>query len=243
MSTQLESFLKEHGPQALGSLKHWGIKGMKWGIRQSDGESNATSSIQQKLANDPEPKNVDAPVQKDDKPGRSGVTNTDLHYQDYLTKEGHVYTKYSDGTHRLVLNDKKIKHDDGSTDLTHWGIKGMKWGIRRSDAQLARAHGSSASADAVRAKETLTSIRKAGSLSAASDSDLQHLVNRINLEKRYSEINTSAAAKSHEQIKTLLSVGDTANKLIQFTNSPAGKLLKTSLGLSKTPVKGKHHAP
>lgn len=124
--------------------------------------------------------------------------------------------------------------------LAHWGIKGMKWGIRRSDSELARANGSS-SADAVRAKETLTSIRKSGSLSAASDADLNHLVNRINLEKRYAEIQSSTFEKGHTQVKSLLSVGDTANKMIQFANSPAGKLLSSSLNLSKTKP-GKHRA-
>ena len=26
-----------------------------------------------------------------------------------------------------------------TTDIQHYGVKGMKWGVRRSDAQLARA--------------------------------------------------------------------------------------------------------
>lgn len=125
--------------------------------------------------------------------------------------------------------------------LAHFGIKGMRWGIRRSDEELARLHGSSSS-DAIRARETLTSIRKAGSLSAASDSDLTHLVNRINLEKRYSEIQQSTFEKGHTQVKTLLSVGDTANKLISFANSPAGKLLTSALG-TKTATVGKHRRP
>jgi len=123
--------------------------------------------------------------------------------------------------------------------LAHWGIKGMKWGIRRSDAELARSRGESA--DAVRAKTTQTAISKAKSLSAVSDSDLQHLVNRLNLEKRYSEINPSAFTKGHNATKSLLSVGDTVNKAIQFSQSPAGKLLASSLSLT-TQKKGRHRA-
>jgi hypothetical protein len=124
--------------------------------------------------------------------------------------------------------------------LAHFGIKGMHWGIRRSDAQLARANGS-ASADAARAKATLNSIQSSGSLSTASDSDLNHLVNRINLERRYTEINTSPSAvtKGHETIKTLLDAGTTMNRAISFVNSPAGKLLSSHLGLTKT-SKGRH---
>lgn len=112
--------------------------------------------------------------------------------------------------------------------LVHFGIKGMKWGIRRSDAELARI---SDSADAVRAQETMRSIKTSGSLSSVSDSDLNHLVNRLNLEKRYAEVDPSSFQKGHKQIKNLLSVGETMNQAIRFANSPAGKLLAASLGL------------
>ena len=133
-----------------------------------------------------------------------------------------------------------------TASLAHFGIKGMKWGIRRSDEELARANRSS-STDAIRARETLSSIKKAGSLSAASDSDLKHLIDRINTEKRYSEAvsNTSAIKAGNEKIKTLLDVGETANSVIRFVNSPAGKLIKTSLGFNQTSttLKGKHRRP
>lgn len=110
-----------------------------------------------------------------------------------------------------------------SKALAHWGIKGMKWGIRRSDAELARARGEAP--DATRARETQAAIAEAKSLSAVSDADLNHLVNRLNIEKRYADINPSAATKGHNAIKTLLSAGDTMNKAYSFATSPAGQLL------------------
>jgi len=121
------------------------------------------------------------------------------------------------------------------TKLAHWGVKGMRWGIRRSDAELARASGEST--DAIRARETLTSIQKSRSLATASDADLNHLVNRINLEKRYADINPSTATKGHNAIKTLLKAGDTMNKAISFANSDAGRLLASALG---TKSRGRH---
>ena len=127
--------------------------------------------------------------------------------------------------------------------LSHHGIKGMKWGIRRSKAQLSRGRGgedSDESPDAVRAKETASKIKAKGSLTAVSDADLNHLVNRINLEKRYADINPSSFQKGHKQVKTLLDVGTTMNQAIKFINSPAGSLLSAQLGLSKP---GKHAKP
>lgn len=122
--------------------------------------------------------------------------------------------------------------DLNGTKLAHWGVKGMRWGIRRSDEELA------GSADAVRAAATLKAIQKAGSLSVVSDADLSHLTNRIGAEQRYAAINKSVAAQGHSQIKSLLGVGETMNKAITFANSPAGKLLAASLGLAKST--GKH---
>lgn len=139
-----------------------------------------------------------------------------------------AYSKLGEKPPPSMMQSEKLKDF-----LAHWGVKGMRWGIRRSDAELARASGSS-SVDAIRARETLTSISRAGSLSAASDSDLNHLINRINTEKRYTDIQSSTLSKGHTQIKTLLSVGDTANKALDFAKSPAGKLLAASLGLNKS---------
>jgi hypothetical protein len=127
-----------------------------------------------------------------------------------------------------------LKHDDLFSKVVdffaHFGVKGMKWGFRRTDAQLARAAQERADApDAVRAGETLAAIRSKGSLSAVSDADLNHLVNRINLEKRYAEVNPSSFEQGHKAIKTTLEVGRTMNEVIKFANSPAGKLISSAL--------------
>jgi hypothetical protein len=71
-------------------------------------------------------------------------------------------------------------------DLKHFGIKGMKWGIRRErgpDGTVGGAH--PASEDAVRAVKTQQTIKATGSLNSVSSKDLQHLVNRMNLEQSY----------------------------------------------------------
>jgi hypothetical protein len=128
--------------------------------------------------------------------------------------------------------------------LAHYGIKGQRWGFRRSDAQLAKSASKTLdAADAVRAATTQAAINKAKSTSVVSDADLNHLVNRLNLEKRYVDIkaSTSTSTKTHSKIKTLLSVGDTLNKAVSFSQSPAGQMLASKLGLAKVAT-GKHTA-
>ena len=132
--------------------------------------------------------------------------------------------------------------------LSHFGIKGMRWGVRRTDAQLAKASTitprKGESQDAARARTTLSTIKSTKSTTSVSDSDLQHLVNRISLEKRYSEItsgksSTSVTKSVDKKVKTLLAIGDTMNKAYTFANSPSGRILANQLGLYKA-GSGKH---
>lgn len=125
--------------------------------------------------------------------------------------------------------------------LAHYGIKGMRWGIRRSDEELARAKGESD--DSYRARKTAATIKTSKSLASVDDADLNHLVNRINLEKRYSEVTQQAKAAPFTALdrntKKLLGFGATMNSAISFANSPAGRILAEKLGLYK-PGPGKH---
>ena len=158
--------------------------------------------------------------------------------------------------------------------LIHFGIKGQKWGFRRSDAQLAggktgttvtgvkvatdasgkiiSTKGGSLTArldargmniknvplenaDATRARTTMATIKKTKSLAAISDSDLNHLVNRLGLEKRYADVTKTKnpVATTHKTIKTLLGVGKTMNEAVNFARSPTGRLLSSKVGLNK----------
>jgi len=131
-----------------------------------------------------------------------------------------------------------------NASLEHYGIKGMRWGIRRSDDELAKlAGGQVESADAAKARQTITKIQKAKSLSAVSDAELSQLVNRMNTEKRFVEAKaaSSVLAKGQSKIKTVLNLGDTANAVIRFADSPAGKLLYDNL-FPSTKKPGKHRA-
>lgn len=102
--------------------------------------------------------------------------------------------------------------------LQHYGIKGMKWGIRRTEDQLARARGSLASS-----KSKLTSrVDKALGRSSAeraernrrakvrknvrttSDEDLRKEVNRLELEKKYKSLSDEDLKPGRSMVKKFL---------------------------------------
>lgn len=82
--------------------------------------------------------------------------------------------------------------------LEHYGIKGMRWGVRRSDEQLARARGrrkksgkpvtpTKKSEDAAAAEESRKKAKKGG-VESLSNQELQQLNTRLNLEQQYTKL-------------------------------------------------------
>ena len=61
--------------------------------------------------------------------------------------------------------------------LQHYGILGMKWGVRRTPEQLARASGKKSSSD--------DEVKK------MSDSELRSKINRLQMEKQYKQLTSS----------------------------------------------------
>lgn len=110
----------------------------------------------------------------------------------------------------------------GSLDdvLAHYGIRGMKWGVRRTKKQLNSAH---TSEDATKAHEYKTRAKTSGT-SSLSNKELQHLVNRMNLEQQYGRLASnnkkmSAGAKFARDI--LIGVGK--QQAIKLANDAASK--------------------
>lgn len=137
--------------------------------------------------------------------------------------------------------------ETGAQFLSHHGIKGMHWGVRRksptdsspSSVEVHTRPGKTVTATGGRnhpahtdAIDVAVARQKArvSSTDALSTKELQHLVNRMNLEQQYSRLaQTDPRSKSQadKYLKTALRAGKTANDIYNFVNSPAGKALRS----------------
>lgn len=86
---------------------------------------------------------------------------------------------------------------NNNNDLYHWGIKGMKWGIRRYQNK----DGSLTSAGRKRQKQQMSQDAKEAyalkkkKVSELSNAELRKLNDRQNLEKNYKSLNPSKVTK------------------------------------------------
>lgn len=100
---------------------------------------------------------------------------------------------------RVVGEPKQI--DDV---LTHYGIKGMKWGVRRANPSGEKPASSSDHETAKAAKAKV----KAGGLKSLSNDELKTYLERMDLEKRYKKGNPGPKEEATKFIKdTLLQIG------------------------------------
>ena len=101
-----------------------------------------------------------------------------------------------------------------NNELTHYGILGMKWGVRRTDAQLARARGKTKSEDF----ETAKALKKK-KVSQLSNAELRKLNERKQLENQYSQLNQSTFKKGVAFVATATAVMGTALNFYNTANN------------------------
>lgn len=123
--------------------------------------------------------------------------------------------------------------------LAHFGVKGQKWGVRRSREERAAA-----SADAARAAELSRTAAKKGGLKELGNDEIRELVERMRLEQDYARLKGTEQTKidaGHEKVKKLVNIAKTAQEIHKLTTSPAGRALEKELA-KKSPKLAKRVA-
>ena len=89
--------------------------------------------------------------------------------------------------------------------LVHYGVLGMKWGVRRSKAELARARGkkTSDSGDDSDDKKQ-TTAKRSKSISEMSDDELRKTVQRLQLEKQYRDLSPKQVSAGQKIVDKIL---------------------------------------
>lgn len=100
--------------------------------------------------------------------------------------------------------------------LYHHGVKGMKWGVRRTPAQLGHKTTSSKKKKIVREVKVHEDHKKAHSkksIKEMSDQELRERLNRLQMEQNYRKLDTNTVKKGRSYINSALKTAKTVAEI------------------------------
>lgn len=196
---------------------------------------------------------LDAKVKKlsDDIKSKYGETPIVGPNKMYSLKNNGYYFAGDDGAHSVytVVYDETKKRDafwssmedvgeEHTEDfLAHYGVLGMKWGVRRSEAALERAGHrkdkkaakATKKAEAKRAKilESPTLLYK--NRKDFSQEEITQAMNKMNMERNLRGLSKDTIGSGKEFANVILAYGTTAMAVYTLFNSPVGQGLVTAI--------------
>lgn len=92
-------------------------------------------------------------------------------------------------------------------ELYHYGIKGMRWGVRRTDVQLGhipkKSSGKSKNVIA-KSKKISSKQQRKNEMKNMSDAELRSRINRIQMEKQYMQLTEPQLSPGKKFVKDVL---------------------------------------
>lgn len=159
---------------------------------------------------------------------RSSINLTVPQKGEAARKIASLYTQLNEKPSPKLIEMKAL-HSDVSEDpvdavLSHHGVKGMKWGVRKSGSSGGGGGGKPAGETKKMSSDARNvEILRAKNAKELSNKQLKTINERINMEKKFRELNPNKIDKGHTKIKYLMTFAATGIAIHQAFNSPAGQ--------------------
>ena len=119
---------------------------------------------------------------------------------------------------------------DGDGVLIHFGVKGMRWGVRRdrSAKRVDSGRKSPASQEHERARELLKKP-----MHSLTNAELRDLNSRLQLEQQYSTLtgtNKNRVQRGHARVREFVDMATTVDRAYKLATGPVGQAVR--LGIS-----------